>query len=364
MSNLASAIKTAEAALDKGDYSLCIKIIDPLLLSYSATTAIGAQLRLLKVTAYMGKGDEHKAIDICTTLTNNKEATVRQQAKQLLSILDAPSLPRPSNWSVEIPKIEMDSSLKSSFRKTKKKEKKKSNHPPTGPTKNLDFGFSIITILIISLLTFLLSGCVNISTNFSVTGPDRLNISIDIDSLTGKSIPWQTEFSDNLTKENSALRIHTEGSKQHFESPTIRFEEINALLKQIALVASKTSGFDIKEPEITTNNRNWLIGTRQHFKIYFNLKELPKIPGLKINITMNNIDYKNNVKTQPLKPTYNDGSMFLPLEIGQINQLEVAYWKWNKISIGIILIIFLTLLSVSIQKFRLIMGFGFPELPP
>ena len=49
MSNSASAIKAAEAALDKGDYSLCIKIIDPLLLSYSATTEIGAQLRLLKV---------------------------------------------------------------------------------------------------------------------------------------------------------------------------------------------------------------------------------------------------------------------------------------------------------------------------
>ena len=58
MSHSASAIKNAEAALEKGEYNLCIKIIDPLLLSFSATTAIGAQLRLLKVTAYMGRGDE------------------------------------------------------------------------------------------------------------------------------------------------------------------------------------------------------------------------------------------------------------------------------------------------------------------
>ena len=83
-----------------------------------------------------------------------------------------------------------------------------------------------------------------------------------------------------------------------------------------------------------------------------------------MNITMDNIGYKNNVKSKPLEPTFNDGSMFLPFKIGQINQLEVAYWKWNKISIGVILIIFLTLLSVSIQKIRLSMGFGFPELPP
>ena len=55
MSKIASAIKAAEAALDKGDYSLCIKIVDPLLLDYQAETAIGGQFRLLIVTAYMGE---------------------------------------------------------------------------------------------------------------------------------------------------------------------------------------------------------------------------------------------------------------------------------------------------------------------
>ena len=363
MSNLASAIKTAEAALDKGDYSLCIKIIDSLILSYSESTVIGAELRLLKVTAYMGKGDEKKAVDTCQTLINNKEASVRQQAKQLLSILDAPCLPRPSNWSVEIPKIEIEPSIKSSFRQTNKK-KKKVNHPPTGPTKNLDFGFSLITLLIISLITFLLSGCVDISTNLSITGSDRLKISLDIDSTSGKSIPWQIEFADNLAKKQSILKIHTEENKQHFESPTIRFEEGNELLKQIALVASKTSGFNIDKPEIITTNRNWIIGTKQNLKVYFDLRELPKIPGLKLNLIMHDIDTKNNFKTKPLETTIKKNLTLLPLEIGQINQLEVSYWKWNQISVGIILIISLTLISLSLQTLRLKMGFGFPELPP
>tara|TARA_B100000965_G_scaffold383071_1_gene381957 strand:- start:744 stop:1838 length:1095 start_codon:yes stop_codon:yes gene_type:complete len=364
MSNLASAIKAAEAALDKGDYNLCLKIIDPILSSFSETTTIGAQLRLLKVTAYIGKGEEAKAIEICQTLTKNKEESIREQAKQLLSILEAPCLPRPSNWSVKIPKIEMDPSLKTSFRKTKIKKDKKVNHPPTGPTKNLDVGFSLITLLIISLITILLSGCVDISTNLSVTGPDRLNISLDIDSISGKSIPWQLEFSDTLNKEHSVLKIQSEGSKQHYESPTIRFEELNELLKQITSVASKTSGFDINKPEIITNNRNWLIGTRQHLKINFDLKDFPKIPGLRMNITMHEIGNKNNFKAKPLKPTFKNGSMLLPLQIGQFNQLEISYWKWNQISVGLILIIFLTMLSVFLQKFRLRMGYGFPELPP
>ena len=363
MSNATSAIKAAEAALEKGDYSLCIRIIDSLLLSYSEATMIGANLRLLKVTAYMGKGDEKKAIETCKTLINNKEAAVRQQAKQLLSILDAPCLPRPSNWSVKIPKIEMEPSLKSSFRQTNKK-KKKVNHPPTGPTKNLGFGFSLITLLIILLITFLLSGCVDISTNLSINGSDRLKISLDINSNAGKSIPWQIEFADNIAKEQSVLKIHTEENKQHFESPTIRFEEGNDLLKQIASAASKTSGFNIDKPEIIKNNRNWIIGTRQNLKIYFDLRELPKIPGLKLNLILQDIDAKNNFKATPLEPTIKKGLTLLPLKIGQINQLEVSYWKWNQISIGIILIISLTLISIFLQKLRLKMGFGFPELPP
>jgi len=364
MSNLASAIKAAEAALDKGDYNFCIKIVDPLLLAFQAETAIGGQLRLLNVTAYMGKGDEQKAINICQTLIHNKKESVRQQAKQLLSILDAPHLPRQSNWSVEIPKIEMEPSLKSSLKKTKKKKKQKINHPPTGPTKSLDFGFSIITLLIFLILAFLLSGCVDISTNLSVTGPDRLKISLDIDNKSGESIPWQIEFEDNLTKEHSILKIQTHKNKQHFESPAIRFEEANKLLKQIASAASKTSGFNINNPEIITNNKNWIIGTRQNLKINFDLRELPKIPGLKLNITIHDIGNKNNFRTTPLEPTFKNGLTFFPLEIGQINQLEISNWKWNQISVGIILISALTLLSVCLQKFRLQMGFGFPELPP
>ncbi|WP_413677474.1 DUF3153 domain-containing protein [Prochlorococcus sp. MIT 0916] len=364
MSNLASAIKAAEAALEKGDYSFCIKIIDPLLLDFQAETETGGQLRLLIVTAYMGKCDEQKAINICQTLIQNKKESVRQQAKQLLSILEAPQLPRPSNWSVKIPKMVMEPSLKSSFAKTKKKKKEIINHPPTGPTKSLDFGFSIITLLIILLLTFLLSGCVDISTNFSVTGPNRLKISVDIDSNSGESIPWQMEFEDNLTKENSILRLQKQEDKQHFESPTIRFEDANKLLQQIADAASNASGFNINKPEIITNNKNWIIGTSQNYKIYLDLRKIPKIPGLKLNIVINDIGNKNNFKAKPQEPTFKEGLTFFPLEIGKINQLEISNWKWNQLSVGIILIIALTLLSLSLQRFRLQMGFGFPQLPP
>ncbi len=363
MSKTASAIKAVEAALEKGDYNFCIKLLDPLLFDHQAETEIGGQLRLLIVTAYMGKGDEKEAINICQTLMHNKKESVRQQAKQLLSILDAPQLPRPSNWSVEIPKIKIEPSLKSSFSKTIKK-KEKINHPPTGPTKNLDFGFSIITLLIFLLLTFLLSGCVDISTKLSVKGPDQLKIALYIDSHSGEKISWQSEFEDNISKQDNILKLKSTQANQHYESPIIRFEEANQLLQQIASVASKTSGFDISRPLIITNNKNWIIGTKQNFKIYFDLREIPKIPGLKIDVKIHDIGNKNNLKSKPLEPIFKKGLTVIPLEIGKANQLDISTWKWNQISVGIVLIIFLIFLSLYLQRLRLRMGFGFPELPP
>ena len=94
------------------------------------------------------------------------------------------------------------------------------------------------------------------------------------------------------------------------------------------------------------------------------MREIPKIPGLKLNIVIHGIGNKNNFKTIPLEPTFKKGLTYFPLKIGQINQLEISNWKWNQISVGIILIISLTLLSLSLQRLRLQMGFGFPELPP
>ena len=359
----ASAQTAAEAALEKGDYSFCIKIIEPLLSSYSAETSIGAQLRLLKVTAHMGKGQEQEAINICQSLIANKDVTIRQQAKQLLSILDAPSLPRPSNWSVQIPKIEIEPSLKSSSKPIKKKNNA-TTYPPTGPTKSLDLGFSILTLLIIIVITFLLSGCVEISTKLNITRADRLNISLDIASNSEELIPWQVEFAKNLSQENSLLKIQEENNHQYIESKPIRFEEVNDLFNQVTSAAISTSGFNINNPTITVKNKNWIIGSRQNLKFYFDLTKFPKIPGLRINVIINNTSKNNNFKSFPLNATLEKDLISLPIQIGDVNHFQVSYWKWNKISLGIILIILLTLSSTILQKFRLKLGFGFPELPP
>ena len=362
--NTASAIKAAEGALNKGEYSYCIKLIEPLLINYSAETSKGAQLRLLVVTAHMGNGNDQEAIGTCRLLTNHKEIAIRQQSKQLLSILEAPCLPRPSNWSVKIPNIEIKPSLQSSFRKTLKK-KKGPPPPPTGPTRNLDLGFSLVVLMIFIGITFLLSGCVNISTKIDLTGADKLNLSLDINSHYGNIIPWQIEFEKNLKTNQSDLRVQKDDNKiQHFESKTIRVNEANKLLIDITSAAAKASGININNPEIFVENKNWIIGIKQKFMFYFDLSEIPKIPGLDLTIKMKSSNQENKISSKPLTVSFEKGFLTLHLQEGEVNQLEVYYWKWNRILIGIISIISITLFSILLQRLRLQMGFGFPELPP
>ncbi len=362
--NTASAIKTAEGALNKGEYSYCIKLIEPLLVNHSAETSKGAQLRLLVVTAYMGNGNEKEAIETCRLLLNHKEIAIRQQSKQLLSILEAPCLPRPSTWSVEIPNLEINPSFPSTFRKTLKK-KKGPPPPSTGPTRNLDLGFSIFVLIILFAITFLLSGCVNISTKIDLTGADKLNLSLDINSHYGNIIPWQLEFEKNLKANKNDLRIKKDDNKiQHFESKTIRVNEANKLLIDITSAAANASGINITNPKIFVENKNWIIGIKQKFKFYFDLREIPKIPGLDLTINMKSSNQENKIHSKPLTVSFDKGFLSWHLQEGEINQLEVYYWKWNRIFIGIILIFSITLFSILLQRLRLQMGFGFPELPP
>ena len=60
------------------------------------------------VTAWMGQGNDSEAIATCRLLTGRGDPELRQQAKQLLTILEAPSLDRPESWSMRMPQLELN----------------------------------------------------------------------------------------------------------------------------------------------------------------------------------------------------------------------------------------------------------------
>jgi len=155
-----TSLAIAEAAIDAGDYTKSLELLDKLASEYSINDSDGPLIRMHMVTSFLGKGDNSQAINICKDLTRCKDAKIRESSKQLLSILEAPSLEKPSNWSIEIPKIETNRfnegiNIYNSYKRNNKTEEK--TYPPTGTTKNLDKGFSIIVFIVLVTLTLLMS---------------------------------------------------------------------------------------------------------------------------------------------------------------------------------------------------------------
>ena len=149
----------AEEALSRGDYGQCIKILENLINHQNINVDNDSKIRMILITAYLGKGEDNKAIEICRTLVKSKDNSIKEEAKLLLPILEAPSLNRPSSWSVEIPTL--NNSYKNSTKiltkiKPNPINKSKVYYPPTGETKNPDFGFLALVVIVLSLLTFLL----------------------------------------------------------------------------------------------------------------------------------------------------------------------------------------------------------------
>ena len=60
-----SVLKEAEAAVSRGDYVQGIALLEPLVKSHPLPGKEGSTIRMLMVTALMGKGDDPKAISIC-----------------------------------------------------------------------------------------------------------------------------------------------------------------------------------------------------------------------------------------------------------------------------------------------------------
>ena len=154
-----AAVVSAETALGRGDYGQCLAFLEPLAKQYPIESEEGSQIRMLMITAWMGQGEDRKAISICRLLIKSKDPVIRQQAKQLISILEAPDLPRPESWSVKMPTINVNSTKWSNHFNNHKNPSKKISyyHPPTGPTKAFGLGFSIFSLISLILLTIFFS---------------------------------------------------------------------------------------------------------------------------------------------------------------------------------------------------------------
>ncbi len=157
-------LAAAEAAISRGDYGQSLALLEPLAKSHPLPQAEGARIRMLMVTAWMGQGNEQKALATCRILTRCKDPELRQNAKQLLIVLEAPSLQRPANWSIRLPNLAMSATTTAARPSSaRKRSLGPPPPPPTGLTRAPQLGFSVLVFVVLIWLTILLSGAAYVS---------------------------------------------------------------------------------------------------------------------------------------------------------------------------------------------------------
>lgn len=95
-----------QTAFERGNYREAVECFEAALDLAKATTPLGGQIQTWLVNAYSAVGRQSDAIALCQALTRHPDLETRKQGKNLLYILQAPQLQRPTNWMTEIPDLD------------------------------------------------------------------------------------------------------------------------------------------------------------------------------------------------------------------------------------------------------------------
>ena len=342
-------LSKAENALERGDYGQCLAMLDPLATSHPVSDPEGSRIRLLMVTAWMGQGREQEAIATCRLLSRAGDPDRRQQARQLLAILEAPSLERPERWSMRLPEMKLNATGSAAPVQARRRRSRRPTPPPpppTGPTQGPSPGFALLVAAVLLGLTLLLSGCVRIEADLSSPSPGRVQLSWQIESSTDHLLPWQRRLETDLAQQHPELTIrHPGAGQQRIDTPPMPPPEMNQLLADITTIAGGNAGVNLKPPTIQLEERNWMVGVDQRLSLQLDLSDLPEIPGVDLSLGLNQKVPKH------------------PLIRGEELNVALRRWHWSPLGLGSGVITVLLVLSLLLQGIRRQLGFGFPELP-
>lgn len=95
-----------QAAFERGSYREAVEFFEEAVKLAKATTPLGGEIQTWLVNAYSAVGRQSDAIALCQALARHPDLDTRKQGKNLLYILQAPQLQRPTNWMTEIPALD------------------------------------------------------------------------------------------------------------------------------------------------------------------------------------------------------------------------------------------------------------------
>lgn len=100
-----SRYQTGKLAFENGQYREAVENLEKASALLFRNSRLGGEVEIWLVTAYDAAGRTDEAIALCQALQRHPFPETSKQAKQLLYILKAPKLQRPSEWMTEIPDL-------------------------------------------------------------------------------------------------------------------------------------------------------------------------------------------------------------------------------------------------------------------
>ncbi|MBG1259940.1 tetratricopeptide repeat protein [Nostoc commune] len=127
--------QTGKIAFENGQYREAIENLEKASALLARNSRLGGEVEIYLVTAYEAVGRTDDAIALCERLKRHPYLENSKQARQMLYILKAPKLKRPSEWMTEIPDLGAlsDNDLKISIAAKPTKSSVQQKPKPTEP---------------------------------------------------------------------------------------------------------------------------------------------------------------------------------------------------------------------------------------
>lgn len=363
----------ARDLLERGDYGRVVRLLEPLSREHPPATQTGAEIQLLLATAWMGQGDPARAMVCCRLIKRCRDATLRAQAEDLITVLEAPALERPREWSITLPDLGTAEAMGGQMQQLAR-QRRQSNKPPppppppVGPTQ-APIGFAVLAIVLL-LLTVLLGGCMEVRTELSFQGPGRLQIAHTLVSPGPQPSPWQRQFSQSLQAQGfhrspDPASLPQGGVAQRLASPVLAAPRALALLTANLEEAARLGGFSLPTPTLQLDERNWLVGVWQTLELGVDLREIAPLPGVGASVALTPVRPSAVEQASPevATPVPGQAGLVWPLRFGARNSLRLHCWRWSSLGLGGLLIAAALTLVLALERLRRLLGFGLPELP-
>ncbi len=360
-------LEKVEFALAKGEYHYCIEFLLPIIDLFPLSSKEGANLRTILITALCGINKKAEAKNFCKELLKSYDNKTRENAKYLMEVIDSPEIKKPENWNLQFesnPSLNKKS-LSALSKKREVLEKKKFinvTETPTGETKPFQKGFSLIIFFILLLLIPLLSGCVKVEDTLDLSELDSITNNLVIESKYINKFPWQLKFEEKIKDIFPNAEIEQDESTFSMKHKNLNLEDTKQVLKITQNTAGELAGGSTNI-EINTTQKNFIFFKKYFYRVDLDLNAIHGVDNLElifkiINPNKATLTDQNNTNLEVTK-----NLIIWNLNQGQINSLEFSFWSWNKLLIGIFIILIIMFFAYLLRFYRFKLGTELPQLP-